>query len=217
MLERLVILAFATPDYSGPPVGAFEAYVNPAELTLGYELEWDGAQGAGTTGARMNFKALKPGDLQLSFFLDGTGASGRPLNVQLAVEQFQQVTGYSGKIHRPHYLKIAWGTLQVRRCVLKSASVTYRLFEPDGVPLRAVISATFIETTDDRSRVALAGDQSADLSHVRVVAAGDTLPGLCRQVYGDPRRYLDVAEENGLDTVRTLVPGTRLHFRALED
>lgn len=211
-LERLVILAYEQPDYSGQPVSQFESYVNPNEITLAYEMEYDSAQGAGTTGSRMTFKKVKPGDLSLTFFLDGTGANGRPADVQQMVEQFQTVTGYNGNIHRPNYLKVMWGSLQVKRCVLKSASIAYKLFKPSGVPLRAVITAAFTDNSDDQTRVAMAQDQSPDLTHVRLVKAGDTLPGLCHQIYGDPRLYLHVAAANGLDDFRRLVPGTRVFF-----
>ena len=215
-LERLVIKAYEKPDYSGAPVGTFEAYVNPNEITLSYEVEYDAAQGAGTTGSRMNFKSMKPGDLSLTFFIDGTGANGRPIDVQQRVEEFQTVTGYNGKIHRPNYLKVVWGTLQVKRCVLKSASIAYKLFKADGIPLRAVITSTFTDNSDDQTRVALAQDESPDLTHVRLVKAGDTLPGLCTEIYGDPLRYLQVAEANGLDNFRHLEAGTRIVFPPLE-
>src|SRR4030095_999430 len=126
-LEKLLILAYTTPDYSGSPLSQFESYVNPNEITLAYEMEYDSAQGAGTTGSRMNFKKMKPGDLALTFFLDGTGVNPPPRgrregdnDVQKMVEQFQKVTGYSGDIHRTHYLKVMWGTLGIKRCVLKS-------------------------------------------------------------------------------------------------
>lgn len=218
-LERLVIRAHLTPDYSEkqvPPERVFAAYVNPAEITLAYEIEYDGANGAGTTNSRMEFKKVKPGDLSLAFFIDGTGANGRPANVQEQVEKFQKVTGYSGHIHRTHYLEVAWGTLKIKRCVLKSASIAYKLFQPDGVPLRAVISATFTDNSDDTTRVAITGDASADLTHVRLVKAGDTLPGLCGTIYGEPRMYAEVARANGLDNFRVLRPGTRLRFPPLE-
>ena len=65
----------------------FESYVNPNEITLAYEMEYDSAQGSGTTGSRMDFKKVKPGDLSLSFFLDGTGANGVKIDVQEQVEQ----------------------------------------------------------------------------------------------------------------------------------
>ena len=215
-LERLVIKAYEKPDFKGPPIDQFEAYVNPNEITLSYEMEYDAAQGAGTTGSRMNFKKIKPGDLSLAFFIDGTGANGRKIDAQQAVEKFQTVTGYNGKIHRPNYLKLVWGTLQIKRCVLKSASIAYKLFKADGVPLRAVVSATFTDTADDQTRVALAQDQSADLTHVRIVKAGDTLPGLCNDIYGDPLRYLQVAEANRLDDFRRLPAGTRIVFPPVE-
>jgi hypothetical protein len=216
-LEKLTIQAFTKPDYSDPaPVGEFKAFVNPNEITISYELEWDAAQGAGTTNARMNFKKAKPGDMTLTFFLDGTGAGGRAADVQEMVEQFQTVTGYSGSIHRPNYLKVMWGTLQIKRCVLKSASIAYKLFKPDGVPLRAVITAAFSDNSDDKTRVAIARDESADLTHRRVVKAGDDLPRMCEAVYGDPRLYLKVAEANGLDDFRSLAPGAVVFFPPLE-
>jgi hypothetical protein len=215
-LEKLLIKAYDKADYSGSPVSQFESFINPNEVTLSYEYEWDAAQGSGTTGSRMNFKKAKPGDLSLTFFIDGTGASGTPVDVQAKIEEFQTVTGYNGSIHRPNYLKVTWGTLAVKRCVLKSASIAYKLFKPDGVPLRAVITAGFTDNSDDQTRVAMAQDQSPDLTHVRLVTAGDTLPALCAAIYGDPSYYLEVARANGIDHFRRIAPGTRIVFPPLE-
>lgn len=211
-LEKLVIRAFEAPDYSGDAVDEFVAFLNPSEITLSYEHEYDAAQGSGTTNSRMNFKKVKPGDLALTFFLDGTGATGETIDVQERVASFQTVTGYNGRIHRPNYLKIAWGTLSVRRCVLKSASIAYKLFRPDGVPLRAIVNATFTDNADDQTRVAITRDESPDLTHVRLVKAGDTLPALCHEIYGDVAYYLDVAAFNQLDDLRRLTPGARIVF-----
>jgi hypothetical protein len=215
-LERVVIKAYEKADYSGQASKQFQAYVNPNEVTIAYEMEYDEAQGSGTTGARMNFKSVKPGDLSLTFFLDGTGANGRTIDVQTEVEKFRDVTGYNGNIHRPNYLQVAWGKLSVARCVLKSASIAYKLFKSNGVPLRAVITATFKDNSDDKTRVAFAQDKSPDLTHIRVVKAGDDLPALCYQIYGDPRLYVQVAAVNGLDDFRNVPPGTRLRFPPLE-
>ncbi len=214
-LEKLLIQAHEQPDYSDAPVGEFSAYVNPKEITLSYEMEYDSAQGAGTTNSRMEFKKVKPGDMSLTLFLDGTGANGDLIDIQEKIASFQTVTGYNGNIHRPNYLKVVWGTLQVKRCVLKSASIAYKLFRPDGIPLRAVITANFTDNSDDQTRVAIAQDESPDLTHLRQVKAGDTLPRLCYDIYGDPRYYLAVAEANQLDQFRNLQPGMRLVFPPL--
>lgn len=215
-LEKLVILAYEKPDYTGSPADRFEAVLNPSEITISYELEYDGAQGAGSTNSRMNFKKAKPGDLSLTFFIDGTGADGKQTKVQEKVEKFQVVTGYNGKIHRTSYLKVMWGKLTVKRCVLKSASIAYKLFEPNGVPLRAVITAAFTDNSDDQTRVAMAQDESPDLTHIRLVKAGDNLPAMCFNIYGDPRYYLDVARENRIDNFRRLEPGTKIFFPPLQ-
>lgn len=215
-LEKLLIKAYESPNYSGQPISEFTAFINPNEITLSYEMEYDSAQGSGTTNSRMNFKKQKPGDMSLNFFIDGTGASGRTADVQQQVELFQTVTGYNGNIHRPNYLKVAWGTLQIKRCILKSVSIAYKLFKPDGVPLRAIISATFTDNSDDQTRVALSQDQSPDLTHVRMVKAGDNLPAMCGEIYNDPAYYLEVARANGLNDFRNLVPGTRIIFPPLE-
>ena len=215
-LERLRIEAHEAADCRDAAVGTFEAYVNPAEITLGWEMEYDSGQGSGSTGSRMDFKKVKPGDLSLAFFLDGTGANGRALDVQVKVEQFQTVTGYNGRIHRPNHLLVAWGRVQVKRCVLKSAQVVYKLFRPDGTPLRAVITATFSDASDDQTRVALQQDSSPDLTHLRVLRAGDTLAALCQDIYGDATRCLEVARANGFDRFRHLPPGTRVRFPPLE-
>ncbi len=215
-LEKLVIKAYANPKYSGSPIGEFQAYVNPNEITLSYEFEYDSAQGSGTTNSRMEFKKFKPGDMSLTFFIDGTGASGNRIDVQKKIEEFQKVTGYNGKNHRPNYLKVVWGTLQVKRCILKTATIAYKMFKPDGVPLRAVITAGFTDNSDDKTRVAMAQDQSADLTHVRLVKAGDNLPALCHEIYGDPGFYLEVARANQMDNFCRLTPGTKIFFPPLE-
>ena len=215
-LEKLKILAFDKPDYSGAHIGEFVSFVNPNEILLAYEMEYDSAQGSGTTNSRMNFKKVKPGDLSLTFFIDGTGAGGSVVDVQQKIEQFQKVTGYNGDIHRPNYLKVVWGTLQVKRCILKSASITYKMFKPDGIPLRAIITATFTDNSDDQSRVAIAQDHSPDLTHIRMVKAGSTLPGMCYEIYGDPGYYLDVARANRIDDFRRLKTGSKIFFPPIE-
>lgn len=217
-LEKLTILSYEKADYSDKkPPGKFEAYVNPSEITLAYEIEYDSASGAGTTSSRMNFKKAKPGDLSLTFFLDGTGANGKKIDVQKKINEFQLTTGYNGKIHRTSYLKVMWGTLQVKRCVLKSASIAYKLFKPDGIPLRAVITANFTDNSDDKTSQAIAQNQSPDLTHVRLVEAGDTLPGLCYQIYDDPSYYLEVARANRIDNFRHLTAGSKIFFPPLEN
>lgn len=213
-LNRLLIRGFDDPACQGDFV-EFRAYVNPAEITMAYEAEYAPQNGTGSTPGPLHFNRVKSGDLAVAIFLDGTGANGRPIDVQDEIDRFMATTGYSGDSHEPRALLVAWGTLPVFRCKLKSASTVYKLFTAEGVPLRAVINATFTEAVDARTSEAKAGNSSADLTHVRVVKAGDTLPGLCETIYGEPRMYVAVARANDLDDFRALAPGSRLRFPPL--
>ena len=61
----------------------------------------------------------------------------------------------------------------------------------------------------------MAQDQSPDLTQVRIAKAGDNLPLLCYQIYGDPGYYLEVAQANQIDAFRLLEPGMTVVFPPL--
>jgi nucleoid-associated protein YgaU len=56
---------------------------------------------------------------------------------------------------------------------------------------------------------------SPDLTHSRIVKAGDTLPLLSKEIYGTANHYLWIAQQNQLDDFRNLMPGQRLFFPPL--
>ncbi len=210
-LEKLLIKAYTEADYSGEPVAEFKVYFNPEEYTQVYDVEFQREQGEGTTASPVVFRRIKPQEYRLKLVFDGTGTAGDKIDVHDKIQEFFRVVGYDGEQHRPRFLKVIWGRLE-SLCVLLRADITYKLFNPDGTPLRAVMEATFTENRDDNSRVAEANDSSPDLTHVRTVKAGDTLPLLAFKIYGDANHYLEVARVNGLDTFRRLTPGQQLIF-----
>jgi nucleoid-associated protein YgaU len=118
---------------------------------------------------------------------------------------------YNGEEHRPNHVRIAWGRL-LFKCSLKTVSIDYRLFRADGTPLRAVASATFQGSVEDRLRVAMDSPASADITHTRIVREGETLQQLVTAIYGTPAPYLQVARANGLVNFRRLETGRILNF-----
>ncbi|MBL8739537.1 MAG: hypothetical protein JNK04_00540 [Myxococcales bacterium] len=120
--------------------------------------------------------------------------------------------------HEPPYLKLSWGDDVLGSdfdCRMQSVEIKYTSFERDGSPLHAEIAAQFVEALEPKKRVAEVAATSPDLSHRRVVRAGDTLPMLCKEIYGSAHHYVRVAEVNELDTFRTLAPGSELVFPPL--
>jgi nucleoid-associated protein YgaU len=75
-----------------------------------------------------------------------------------------------------------------------------------------VAKVTFKSSIEEKKRAAKEDRKSPDLTHIRKVKLGDTLPQLCFVMYGDPRYYAQVAAVNGLDNFRQLTPGTNLAF-----
>ncbi len=214
-VEKLVIKAYKTADYSGGPVAEFKVGFNPEEYVQVFDIEYNDTQGDGTTGSPMGFKRVKPQEYTLKFMIDGTGVSGEKIDVVDKIEEFFSVVGYDGDIHRPRYLQVLWGTLR-SNCILLKAEITYKLFRSDGRPLRALLNASFKENVDDKTRVAKANDRSPDLTHVRTVKEGDTLPLMTYEVYGDFSPYIEVARFNRLKDFRRLTPGEKILFPPLE-
>ena len=211
-LEKMKIEAYTVSDYSGAPAETFVVMFNPNTYSQKYDVEYEPRQGAGDSASPQVFGNIKPQEYTFEFLFDGTGAVAPKDDVQSTIDRFLTVTGkLQGEIHRPMYLRIVWGAL-VSKCVLKSAEITYTLFEPSGYPLRAKVKATFAENVDDALRVKKENKSSPDLTHRRIVKEGDHLTLMCARIYGDPSYYLQVAEINGLDNYRQLEVGQTLDF-----
>ncbi|MFA6923677.1 MAG: hypothetical protein WC223_05425 [Bacteroidales bacterium] len=214
ILEKLTILAFDTPDYMSFPI-PFIAYFNPQEYTRVFEVEYNEPRPAGASGGPAVFNRIKPQEYDLTLVFDGTGTAGMKIDVYAMIQLFMATVGYSGSIHRPRYLMLVWGTF-ISRCVVKKISITYKLFKPCGIPLRANVTVSFSEHIDSETSALEANNSSPDLTHVRVIKDGDTLPNLSNEIYGDPKYYIELAKVNNIKDFRNLKPGEKIYFPPLE-
>ena len=215
LLAKLVIIPFEDSDtvQVGPPAGPpFIAQFNPETLTLNNEIELGPEEPAhGDDGGEAKFKSIKPRTFNFEFLLDGTGASGLKLDVTLQVELFKLTVGFSGKAHRPRFLVIQWGTF-LATCVLESFSINYKLFRPDGSPLRAVLTAAFREHKSKTISELIKNLSSPDVTHSHLVLENEHLSYITYRTYKDPRFYFQAAEINALDNLRHVNAGRTLSF-----
>lgn len=224
-LEKIKINGYEDINHGGE-VKVFEAFINPDEFTVNYSSNIDHTPVPGQTTTAGNFLSSAPMELTLKFYIDGTkasgllkGSDGSEINVAKKINEFYAACGYNPNRHRPRYVEIIWGKLSLLRFdpevfngCLKSASINYKLFNADGTPLRAIINATFVESIPATQSESGTKASSPDLTHVRVVNEGDTLPAMTQKIYGDFSYYLEVAKANGLTDFRKLKPGTKIFF-----
>jgi hypothetical protein len=225
-LEKLQIQAYSDEAYTKPDGEPLRLSINPEKYTRTYKICYNERTAQGSSGGSPDFNRIPSERLKLELVFDGTGVVSGALpgilphtedGIADQIEKFNKlVFDYDGKIHSPRYLGLTWGKL-IFKCRLAELSLTYTLFKPDGTPLRARGDATFVGFASEKELAKKAANESADVTHVRTVRAGDTLPLMCFQVYGDSGRYPGVAAANGLTDFRDLGPGSQLVFPPLGD
>jgi len=216
-LVKLKIEGFEDPACVAKKKGEINAFINPSTYARNYTAVYQNTPETDASAPTQVFKRVGESDLKLNFFVDGTGVVplGTYANVDAYVDAFTNlVCGFQGDIHRPYYLLITWGRLKFT-CVCTKADVTYTLFTPDGNALRANIDAVFAESIDYKTKAMAAEKSSPDLTHMRVVKAGDTLPLMTYRIYGDSKYYIQVAKRNGLSNFNAIKPGDVLYFHPL--
>lgn len=148
--------------------------------------------------------------------LDGTGvvpAGDRdPLTVpqQLAMLR-DAITAPGDDTYRARpVVRVSWGPLQFVGRV-KKIGVTYTLFAPTGVPLRATVKLEFIgPDTPAASAGRATTDEDGEPLRKQLQVKADTLPQICFNAYADPGKNQTVARANALTSIRNLPPDQTL-------
>lgn len=242
-LEKMKVSAFlptsdpnAAPQVSKKPEDTYVVQVNPRSYSLDHLIHYANRRGQGRSGSDAVYTGTEPAKLDFEFLFDGTGVvpqqselSDVPLvgaiasalsppgefEVGAEIMKFAKVVyAYEGEDHRPRKVLLIWGTFSFP-CALVSLSYRFTLFKPDGTPLRAVASASFRETRTDAERARQENNSSPDLTHLREIQAGDTLPLLAHRIYGKSSLYLEVARVNKLVNFRRLPAGSRVSLPPL--
>ena len=229
-LQKLVIRCFEDEKFETEIKDLkYTALLNPEKYSQSYKTEYKKEQASGNSSTAPKFTRSLPSDLDLEFLFDRTGVlihygddpeasreddtytdQGKGIIDDLA--KFKKaVFDYNGDQHKPNYLIISWGALLFKG-ILTDLAIEYKLFKPDGTPLRAVAKVKFISHIEAEKRAAEENNQSPDLTHIRTVKEGDTLPLMTHRIYGDSKYYLEVAKANKLTRFRDLIPGTKLIF-----
>ncbi len=243
-LVKMTIEAFEDSEFSvSVPDGIIEVLINPESFKESYTISYKEGQPTETTGIDQKFEAIKPGEFSEKLLLDSTGlfATLEPslsafadqlkglvpsgfmdVNEDLDVGISEEVDHLktilfrkNGTTHEPNCVRFEWAALIVD-CKIKKVDIDYKLFNNQGYPIRAEVNLTCINTISDVLRKAEENLSSPDLTHMRVVKEGDTLPLMTYKIYGDSKYYLEVARVNNILNFRDLTPGYEIFFPPLD-
>lgn len=222
------------------PDDSYMALINPEIYSIQYQIVLNCKKVPGTSGSNPNYVYTPVPNLQFEFLFDATGVIPKPntlgvigdipvvgagvgtvsniispaekYDVMKEIDRFKKVLfTYSGEQHSPNKIQILWGKL-IFDGKLTSLNLNFKLFTPNGTPLRAIATASFSGFITDKLRVAAQADNSPDLTHIVQVVEGDTLPLMSYNIYGDSSYYLEVARVNNITNFRNLKVGDRIKF-----
>ncbi|RSM64730.1 LysM domain-containing protein [Actinoplanes sp. ATCC 53533] len=125
------------------------------------------------------------------------------------VDRLRALMTPDSREHAPPIVRFVWGPT-VFRGVLEKLDVTYQLFKPDGVPLRAKLDLGLKEYREVKRQVKDPPLSSPTVEKSYLVRRNDTLSGIAAAVYRDPGAWRVLARANGIEDPRDLRPGRLL-------
>jgi hypothetical protein len=229
-LDKMKLQAYTDENFSNKKGSPFTVLINPDSYTIQYKIEHNEQQGQGTSHPQLHFNKILAQDIHFDFVFDSSGVVVEPSLLQIGVvspfaetaniieqiEIFKQLMFiYQSDTHRPNFIALNWGTLLFKG-QLTSMDIEYKLFKPDGTPIRAIAEADFRGHIEDDLRVALENPLSPDITHERLFKADDRFDLVTGKIYNNPNYYVDVAKANGLTSFRNVAPGTKIFFPPVE-
>ncbi|WP_299605211.1 hypothetical protein [uncultured Aquimarina sp.] len=227
-LQKLTIISFDNEERTTGKK-ELEVMFNPESVRRSFVNNFTTKPSNPQNESTTKFTYSGSSTVSMSLIFDGTNVDqygaeialrllrGTQKSVAERIDDFRKdITEIKGKIHEPRYLVLSWGKTLKFNCRLSSLDINYTLFERNGDPLRAELNVSFIGDDTPKAQLAKLNLQSPDLTHYRMIKAGDQLPLMCQEIYGSPMYYPLVASVNKLTDFRNLTPGQEIYFPPIE-
>ena len=189
---------------------------NPKEYSIQKSATWNRPTNkSAKSSSKPEFGGVQPQSLSMELFFDDWENPDADL-----LDDVKTLLGWlkpteesiNKKKPQPQILKLQWGSnhsLSEFKGFLKSVSVKYTMFKPDGKPVRATANIALEEVPEEPKPT---NPTSGSLAGRRtyVVGAGDSLHSVAYAEYGDPGLWRALAVFNGIDDPLRIAPGARL-------
>ncbi len=128
--------------------------------------------------------------------------------------KLRNLMNINSEIHGPPIVRLIWDG-EIFKGVVESLNITFVLFTPEGVPIRAKLNLTLKKYRTVEEQVAEHPKNSPDVEKTHVVRRGDTLASIAVLAYNDATQWREVAHNNGIEDPRYLEPGQVLNLPRL--
>ena len=221
MATKMVIKGFRNSQLTDF-IDEFKVPINPENLSRSYQIKQEGTQPPATQRNNPKFSRTEPEELRFDLYLDNTNTvEGNTLNnidIKMQLQMFARVAyEMNGDINKPNFLKIIWGDL-LFDCQLANLSVEYKLFNTEGVPLRAKLAVSFKGHIDPKARVIQEGKSLGEaVEKVIQAAAGDKITNIANKTLTDSNAYLAIARANNIVNFRGIKEGVELIIQPIQE
>ena len=208
--------------------GPIPVYFNPTEYSVSKSNEWKYDKVKGNSLPEAQFGGGNPRELSLNLLLDAS-LLGKDAHVRgLTNDLFKmmevkegQTAGDPGAV--PPFVTFTWGKETTFKAVCTQLTVAFKLFRPNGDPIRADVKMTLKQAEAASTASSTGANRGtnpttrANAGHgVHTVKDGDSLPSIAYEAYGDATVWRSIADANGIENPLHLRRGRALSLPRLD-
>ena len=182
----------------------FQVMYNPDELRLEQGNNFSEVGIPGLNAPPVQYVRGKARSLSMDLFFDSYEADQ---DVRTHTGPLVKLLDKEPLTKAPPVLLFSMGQFNFQ-CVLVDASQRFTMFRRDGTPVRSTIAARFQEFV--RVEIEIERGLFIGPPTLHNVVRSETASAIATAVLGDPARWREVAEANGIDDPLNLPPGLTL-------
>lgn len=185
---------------------------NPHKYTVSKQATWMRELDEGATSSAIpTWRGAGPRTMNIEIFLDATYSANGGIQADIdLLFACCNPTLLSVIMMKPSppFVLFGWGVTIGFLSFVRSVRAEYKLFRPDGTPIRAECELELEEIPVSLARQNPTSGGS--VRRMRTTVAGDTLQSIAHREYGRPTMWRALAEANGIEDPLRVAPGTTL-------